>query len=86
MLICGKRFGETNRTNPAETEEIWKELNILLESGKIKPVIFDNDYQGLESVKDALRDLSERKVWGKAVISIGDGIDLSRDVKDKARL
>jgi NADPH-dependent curcumin reductase CurA len=41
----------------------------MLESGKIKPVVYST-YSGLESVPKALDDLASRKVWGKAVVEI----------------
>lgn len=40
----------------------------MIEKGMIKPTVFEKEYRGLESVKVALRDLSERRVWGKAVV------------------
>lgn len=41
----------------------------LIDTGKIRPTVFEA-YQGLESVPKALDDLSNRKVSGKAVISV----------------
>jgi NADPH2:quinone reductase len=70
LLIGHQRFGETERRNPAENVEIWKGLRKMIENGLIKPTIYDKQYIGLESVVDAMSDLSERKVWGKAVIRI----------------
>ena len=40
----------------------------MWEKGLFKPTVFDKEYRGLESVVTAMKDLSERKVWGKAVI------------------
>ena len=37
---------------------------------KIRPVVYKRLYQGLESVPEALKDISSRKVWGKAVIRV----------------
>lgn len=36
-------------------------------------MVYDEVYQGLESVPRALKDLEERKVWGKAVVMVDDG-------------
>ena len=41
----------------------------LIESGAIKPAVF-KCYRGLESVAEALDDLSNRRVSGKAVIQV----------------
>ncbi|OCT53814.1 Quinone oxidoreductase-like protein 2 like protein [Cladophialophora carrionii] len=67
--LLGYRYGETGRRDPAENEEVWRWLNEMLASGKIKPVVYAT-YRGLESVPQALDDLASRKVWGKAVIEI----------------
>jgi NADPH2:quinone reductase len=58
----------TDRLDPMETAEIWKGLKIMWEKDLLKPTIFDRAYKGLESVVPAMKDLSSRKVWGKAVI------------------
>lgn len=64
-----QRYGETGRRDPKENEEVWKGLKELLESSKIRPVIYKT-YTGLESVSGAMDDLAARKVWGKAVVEI----------------
>lgn len=50
--------------------------------------MYEKEYRGLESVKDALHDLNERKVWGKAVIEIGNSSDEqgSNEIEGRARL
>jgi len=58
---------------PGETTEIWKGLSAMLDQGLLKPTVYDREYVGLESVSTALQDLSNRKVWGKAVIRIDSG-------------
>ncbi|KAL5327682.1 hypothetical protein ACEPPN_005384 [Leptodophora sp. 'Broadleaf-Isolate-01'] len=71
--IIGYRYGETDRIDPAETAQIWRELKVLWEEGKFKPTVYDEEYRGLESVVRAMKDLESRKVWGKAVIVMDDG-------------
>lgn len=68
-LTDTQRFGETGRRNPQENEEVWKGLITMLESGKIKPIIYGT-YRGLQTVPQAMDDLSSRKIWGKAVVEI----------------
>lgn len=65
-----KRFGETDRRYPAETAVIWKALKVLWERGGLRPTVFDLEYRGLESVVLAMNDLSDRRVWGKAVVTV----------------
>ncbi|KAG4442098.1 hypothetical protein IFR05_002435, partial [Cadophora sp. M221] len=71
--VIGYRYGETDRIDPAETAQIWRELKPLWEEGKFKPTVYDVEYRGLESVVRAMRDLESRKVWGKAVIVMDHG-------------
>ncbi|KAK6064640.1 zeta-crystallin [Seiridium cupressi] len=66
----GLRFGESDRRDPTEAARIWGKLLPLIEADKIKPTIYDATYPGLESVPQALEDISSRRVWGKAVIRL----------------
>ncbi|KAH8906195.1 NAD(P)-binding protein [Coniochaeta sp. PMI_546] len=68
--VIGYRYGETHRRWPEEKARIWRELWPLIDEGKIRPVVYDEVYKGLESVPRALKDLEERKVWGKAVVQV----------------
>ncbi|KAF5010133.1 hypothetical protein FDECE_3679 [Fusarium decemcellulare] len=67
--LIGYRYGESLRRYPEERHRIWAELQPLFDSGKIRPSTFKR-YQGLQSVPQALKDLSSRKISGKAVIEI----------------
>lgn len=49
----------------------------MWEKGLLKPAVFDQEFRGLESVVPAMKALSERKVWGKAVIRM-DGVGRPR--------
>ncbi len=80
-----QRFGETGRRHPEETAEIWKGLNKMLATGKIKPVIYGT-YRGLESVPRAMDDLAARKVWGKAVVEIQSPSGLPPSTSAQGRL
>lgn len=44
----------------------------MLDKGLVKPTVFNRKYRGLESVVKALQDLSARRVWGKAVVTVED--------------
>ncbi|EPE35531.1 NAD(P)-binding Rossmann-fold containing protein [Glarea lozoyensis ATCC 20868] len=69
-VLIGYRFGETERQDPAETVGIWKGLREMIDKDLIKPTVYDKEYTGLESVPEAMTDLSDRKVWGKAIIKV----------------
>jgi NADPH:quinone reductase-like Zn-dependent oxidoreductase len=76
MLTGKQRYGESGRRFPEEKGRIWEELWPLIQEGKIRPVVYDEvKYEGLESVPRALKDLEDRKVWGKAVVRVDEGTE-----------
>ena len=44
----------------------------MVESGKISPVIYEEEYRGLEAVPKALQDAKEHRAWGRAVLRIDE--------------
>ncbi|KAK8162743.1 hypothetical protein BKA80DRAFT_295530 [Phyllosticta citrichinensis] len=75
--VIGYRFGEQSRRNPAATSAIWENTMALISQNKIRPVVYKQVYGGLENVPKALQDVCERKIWGRAVISVSE--DKSED-------
>lgn len=71
ITVTGYRFGESGRRYPELLEEIWQGYLSMLESGRLKPMLYGK-YQGLSDVGRALRDLEDRKVYGKIVIPVSD--------------
>ncbi|PGH23718.1 hypothetical protein AJ80_02146 [Polytolypa hystricis UAMH7299] len=69
-VVMGYRYGDTDRKNPQETQDIWTGLMALIAKGLVKPIIFEKKYHGLENVRTAMEDLQARKVYGKAVIRV----------------
>lgn len=54
----------------------------LLSSGKLKPILYDTEYNGVEKVAEGLQDLEGRKMWGKGVVRIRPGVKVpKRDAK-----
>jgi NADPH2:quinone reductase len=78
--VMGYRFGEHGRRFPKEVEAIWNAFDEMVEKGDIKAVVYDEVYKGLSDVPRAMKDLEERKVWGRAVVDVEDETD------EKARL
>ncbi|KAE9971362.1 hypothetical protein EG328_005723 [Venturia inaequalis] len=68
--VMGYRFGEHGRRFPQEVQDIWKAFDEIVERGDIKAVVFDETYQGLNDIPRAMRDMEERKVWGRAVVDV----------------
>lgn len=71
IKLLGYRYGETSRKLPHETAKMWQGLNAMLaqEPRVIQPVVYKT-YDGLSHVNEALKALSQRQVYGKAVIEI----------------
>lgn len=69
--VVGYRFGESGRRHPQELQKIWDGYLEMLESGRLKPLLFGR-YEGLKDVGRALGDLAERKVYGKIVVKVFD--------------
>lgn len=65
------------RENPAKREEVWEQLYPMLEYLSVKPTL-SAMYEGLESVPRALKDISERRIFGKAVVRPATGGNVSR--------
>ncbi|OAQ97163.1 hypothetical protein LLEC1_03055 [Akanthomyces lecanii] len=65
--LIGYRFGQSLRESPAKRQELWGQLYPMLEYLSVKPTL-SAMYEGLESVSTALKDISERRILGKAVV------------------
>lgn len=77
ITITGYRFGESGRRYPVLLEEIWDGYLGMLKNGQLKPLIYGR-YQGLEDIGRALKDLADRKVYGKIVVKISDEEELAK--------
>jgi NADPH:quinone reductase-like Zn-dependent oxidoreductase len=84
VMVHGYRFGEDGRQDPQRTKDVWDGFMKLVEEGKIQPVIYKENYIGLESVSKALEDAKTHKAWGRAVLRIDDAAEQTE--RDKARL
>lgn len=71
ITVVGYRFGESGRRYPELLEEIWRGYLSMLETGKLKPMLYGR-YEGLQDVGRALKDLQDRKVYGKIVIKVAE--------------
>jgi NADPH:quinone reductase-like Zn-dependent oxidoreductase len=69
--VTGYRFGESGRRCPHELEKIWHGHLAMLETGRVKPIIYGR-YDRLEDIGRALQDLKDRKVSGKIVVGVTD--------------
>lgn len=83
VMVHGYRFGEDGRRDPQRTKGVWDGFMKLVVEGKIEPVIYKEDYLGLQSVPKALEDAKTHKAWGRAVLRIDEEAERERQ---KARL
>jgi NADPH:quinone reductase-like Zn-dependent oxidoreductase len=82
-MVHGYRFGEDGRHDPQRTQDVWDGFMKMVEGGKIRSVIYKEEYRGLESVSRALEDAKTHKAWGRAVVRINE---VEEEGKNKARL
>jgi NADPH:quinone reductase-like Zn-dependent oxidoreductase len=75
--VVGYRFGESGRRYPNVLEEIWDGYLGMLKSGQMKAMIYGK-YEGLKDVGRALKDLHDRKVYGKIVVKVADPEEVAK--------
>jgi NADPH:quinone reductase len=68
MSVTGVLWGRQLQTNPAGTAATQRELERLWSEGKIRPEI--SRTYALNQAPQALRDVDERKILGKAVLLV----------------
>lgn len=71
ITVIGYRFGESGRRYPQMLEDIWKGFLEMLESGRVKPILYGH-YRSLDDMGRALSDLQHRKVFGKIVVQVAE--------------
>ncbi|KAF2632606.1 zeta-crystallin [Macroventuria anomochaeta] len=74
-MVHGYRFGEDGRHDPQRTKDVWDGFMNLVDSGKIQPVIYKEEYRGLEAVPEALEDAKNHKAWGRAILRIDENAE-----------
>ncbi|TKA32478.1 hypothetical protein B0A50_01586 [Salinomyces thailandicus] len=74
ITVTGYRFGESGRRYPDDLQRIWDGYLDMMKSGRIQPLLFGN-YSSLADVGRALKDLTERKVYGKIVVRVADELE-----------
>ncbi|OXG89416.1 alcohol dehydrogenase [Cryptococcus neoformans Gb118] len=75
----GVYWGATELREPETTKQISSSVLKLLSTGDIRPIVHSTPYKGIEGVVQGLKDIEERKVWGKGVVVI-------REEETKAKL
>ncbi|THH30438.1 hypothetical protein EUX98_g3760 [Antrodiella citrinella] len=69
ISVVGIHWGAYTKNEREHMPVVWNDLLELLTSGRAKPVIYTDIYP-LEQYAAGLKDLEDRKTWGKAVIRV----------------
>lgn len=77
VTVTGYRFGESMRRFPEDLQRIWDGYLGMLKRHEVKPMLYGR-YEGLEDIGRALRDLEERRVYGKIVVRVADEQDSAK--------
>lgn len=70
-------MGEDGRQDPQRTKDVWHGFMQLVKAGKIQPVIYKEEYRGLDAVPQALEDAEKHRSWGRAILTIHEEGDES---------
>jgi NADPH2:quinone reductase len=70
VSIVGLHWGATALKDPKRYFEVLDLVMELISSGRLIPQVYDPVYEGLDKVVPGLRDLEDRKTWGKAVVRV----------------
>ncbi|RIA84971.1 hypothetical protein C1645_782924 [Glomus cerebriforme] len=68
ISIVGLFWGAYAENEPERIEEVWNDLFNLFASGKLKPVVYEKFFYGLDNVKVGLKAIASRNTYGKVVV------------------
>lgn len=71
ISLVGIHWGAYTKNEPETILTVWKGIMDLVKQGKLKGTEYsDEEFVGLERVKDSLLALGSRGTWGKVVVKI----------------
>lgn len=70
LLLSYPSQGAYTKNEPAAIEEVWSALLSLFAQKKVRGIVYDKIFGGLEAVPAGLKALGQRETWGKAVIEV----------------
>ncbi|KAJ3374744.1 hypothetical protein GGF31_006641 [Allomyces arbusculus] len=74
VSVTGLFWGAYRMAEPEQVPKVWNALLPWLGEGKLKPVVFERVFQGLDEVKEALTVLGSRGSYGKVVVSLANEV------------
>lgn len=81
IAITGIFYGGWTKKEPEIVPAVWAGLLHMIAQGRLRPVVFHQVFQGLESLPAALGALATRKTWGKAVLRVQGSSKSEREAK-----
>lgn len=71
ISLVGIHWGAYTKNEPATIATVWQGIMKLVKEGKLKGTEYsDEEFVGLDRVKDALLALGSRGTWGKVVVKV----------------
>ncbi|CAG8437721.1 1699_t:CDS:2 [Acaulospora colombiana] len=71
ISILGFYWGSYKRNEPERIPDVWREIFKLIAEKKVKSVVYEKIYHGLDSVKDGMNAIYRRETYGKAIVIPG---------------
>ncbi|CAB4402780.1 unnamed protein product [Rhizophagus irregularis] len=68
ISIIGLFWGSYSKNDPERNDEVWNDLFNLFGSGKLKPLVYEKVFHGLDNVKVGLKAIANRNTFGKVVV------------------
>jgi NADPH2:quinone reductase len=68
ISIIGLFWGSYAKHEPERIDEVWNDLFNLFAGGKLKPLVYEKIFHGLDNVKVGLKAIANRNTFGKVVI------------------
>lgn len=64
--------GAYTKNEPEAIKEVWSALLDLFAKKKVRGIVYDKVFGGLEAVPTGLKALGARETWGKAVVKVSE--------------
>ena len=68
ISIVGLFWGLYAKNEPERIDEVWDGLFNLFASGKLKSIIYEKVFHGLDDVKVGLKAIASRNTYGKVIV------------------
>lgn len=68
--LIGVHWGRYIKEEPDKVFDCWMNLLNMLSEGKIRGIVYEKVFEGLESVPEGLRALGSRETYGKVAVRV----------------